>query len=107
MYEYNIKNIRVIDGDTIEGIVDLGFNISRKEIFRLRGIDTPEIKGEQRVYGLVAKDYTSEFLSKQEQYRIKTYAKDKYGRYLAEIYNNSDECLNHLLLENGLAERYV
>lgn len=104
MYEYNIKNIRVIDGDTIEGIVDLGFNISRKEIFRLRGIDTPEIKGEQRVFGLTSKQYTQEFLSKQEQYRIKSYSKDKYGRYLAEIFNDKDECLNDLLLENGLAE---
>lgn len=107
MYEYNIKNIRVIDGDTVEGIVDLGFNISRKEIFRLKGIDTPEIRGEQRIYGLDSKKYTSDFLSKQEQYRIKTYSKDKYGRYLAEIFNESDECLNDLLLETGLAERYV
>lgn len=106
MYEYYISDIKVIDGDTVKCIVDLGFNVTKKETLRLKNINTPEIKGEQRVFGLTSKQYTQEFLSKQEQYRIKSYSKDKYGRYLAEIFNDKDECLNDLLLETGLAERY-
>ena len=61
MYEYAIKEIvKVVDGDTIDIVIDLGFNLSKKERVRLAGIDTPESRTrdlEEKAMGLEAKDF--------------------------------------------------
>lgn len=106
MYTYKIKDVRVIDGDSLEGTVDLGFNITVKLKFRLFGIDTPEISGVERPEGLAAKEFTKNYFSKQTEFKIVVSGKDKYGRYLASVFDNTNLCLNETLVEHGLAIKY-
>jgi micrococcal nuclease len=95
----------VYDGDTITAVVDLGFNISVTEKFRLSNLDAPELRGDERPDGLISRDRLREKILDQEVI-IKTQRdkKGKYGRYIAEIYLE-DENINEWLISEGLAER--
>lgn len=108
MYEYRAKIIKVYDGDTVTGMADLGFNVKIKVKLRLLGINTPEVRGEQKQQGLISKARVVELILDKDVI-IKT-QKDKtgkYGRWLAEIFlPDSDKSINTLLLEEGLAEPY-
>lgn len=106
MYEYRAKIISVYDGDTMTAIVDLGFYVKVELKLRLMGIDTPEIRGEERPEGLVVRDYVREMVLEKEVI-IKTYKdkQEKYGRWLAEIFLE-DQNLNAHLLEKGMAKPY-
>lgn len=93
MYEYKAEVLRVIDGDTLECKIDLGFDTHRVENIRIMDYDAPETKlykgvtEEEKVLGLQAKAYAAEFFSNYPIVTIKTY-KDrtgKYGRYLADV----------------------
>ena len=68
MYEYRCEVVHIVDGDTIDVDIDLGFGVwMRKERIRLYGIDTPESRTrdlEEKKYGLAAKDFLVEWLSK-------------------------------------------
>ena len=108
MYEYNAKVLRVIDGDTIEAVVDLGFGVSRKDKFRLAGINAPEMRGEEREAGKAAKEWLVNFLKiHNNEVRVQT-IKDKqgkYGRYLAELLTSTGEwSINVALVRAGHAE---
>lgn len=107
MYTYKIKNITVVDGDTIKGEVDLGFRIHTHNNFRLFGINCAEIRGEERPDGLIAKQFAIDFLSTQEEFTIRVHGKDKYGRWLASVYADSGLVLNEELLLAGLATKYM
>ena len=102
MYEYKFKFVRVIDGDTVDGIIDLGFGISLKERVRIYGIDAPEVRLQTSIKnikeryaekdrGLKAKSRLKELLihgSKQpEGLFINTFLdkQGKYGRILGDI----------------------
>ena len=97
MYEYNCTLVRVIDGDTVDVDIDLGFDtILKNQRIRLAGIDTPESRTSdpvEKVYGLAAKKFLQECLRKSNPnnklvLRTTTYdAKGKFGRILGEIYN--------------------
>ncbi|MEM5806846.1 MAG: thermonuclease family protein [Candidatus Aenigmatarchaeota archaeon] len=111
-YVYLAQCINVIDGDTIDLDVDLGFDIRMKRRFRLYGINAYEIFGvskdsEEYRRGMEAKQLVeSLILNKKiviESYKDKT---DKYGRYLAMVYLDDGTCLNSLLVEKGLAVTY-
>ncbi len=112
LFHYIAKVISVYDADTIRADLDLGFSIIWKnQKIRLSGIDAPEIRGEEREYGLEARDKVRELIL-DKYVTIKT-IKDrsgKYGRYLAEIYFTNDigeeVCLNDWLVENGYAVVY-
>jgi len=105
MYEYKARIVKVYDGDTVTAVVDLGFNVSVTEKLRLHGLDTPEIRGEERPDGLISRDRLRERILDQEV-TIKTFKdkKGKYGRYIAEIYLE-EENINEWLITEGLAER--
>ena len=64
MYEYRARITRVIDGDTVEAEIDLGFRVSLEVVLRLVGINTPEVHGPDRPRGLAAKGHLSELLQK-------------------------------------------
>lgn len=84
MYTYKAKVIKVIDGDTIDLTVDVGFSITIKERFRLYGINTPEDS-----LGIPAKEYLALLLRElNNEIIITTVKKEKYGRYLVIISNN-------------------
>ena len=110
MYEYEIKEvIKVVDGDTIDVIFDVGFSMFRKERIRLDGIDTPEsvtADAYEKRFGLESKQFLQVWLSKQSKLRAKTKKDDKYGRILADIYGNDGVCVNKLMIENGFAWAY-
>lgn len=88
LFQYKAENIRVVDGDTIDADIDLGFGVwARAQRFRIKGIDAPEIKGASRAEGLRVKD-TLERLLKGRTIILKSEKAetDKYGRYVADIY---------------------
>lgn len=89
MYEYNAKLKRVVDGDTIDAYIDLGFNTSKTIRVRLKGIDTPESRTRDLVekrYGLGAKHRMIELLeSNDNKFVIQSHGVGKYGRCLGEI----------------------
>ena len=97
MYEYNCTLVRVIDGDTVDVDIDLGFDVSlNNQRIRLAGIDTPESRTSDPVekkYGLAAKKFLQEYLSKSNPdnkliLRTTVYdAKGKFGRILGELFN--------------------
>lgn len=93
MYKYRILEIiRVIDGDTIEAIIDLGFNIHLKQHVRLSNINAPTIRTldeEVKKYGLRAKEKLQEYINTGDNIIVATQkptADDKYGRVLGEVY---------------------
>ena len=87
MYIYKIKLTRVIDGDTMDLSVDLGFNIVHNIRVRLLDIDTPEVRGEQKPHGLAAKEAAKLwFDDTDKQLFVETTKTGKYGRWLARIF---------------------
>lgn len=111
MYSYKAKVDKVIDGDTIDIIIDLGFDIKVKQRVRLARINTPEVRGEERTAGIKAKEFVEDTLQGVQDLMVNTTKdkKEKYGRYLAEIVfpkDGSNKNLSDLLLEKGLAEEY-
>jgi micrococcal nuclease len=90
MYIYNCKVLNVVDGDTIDVEIDLGFNIKIKARVRLLGLDTPEVFGPKaEAAGIVASDFTKTWIKERqaisdsfEYHSIKYNARDKYGRSL-------------------------
>ena len=100
MYEYRAKLKRVVDGDTVDFIVDLGFNIQTKIRSRLLGVNTPE-RGHPdwkkattecaRLLSVVANTKGSEFASAEHWVTIRTSKTGKYGRWLVEIDGVTDE----------------
>jgi micrococcal nuclease len=114
MYEYRVKKVlKVVDGDTIDVDIDLGFNVSYTQRVRLAGIDTPESRTKdlkEKALGLESKDYLSKQLKDALTVVIKTEKPDsteKYGRILGWLYiNESTKSLNELMIEQGYAWTY-
>ena len=92
MYEYNAKVLRIVDGDTIDVDIDLGFGVwIHKERIRLEGIDTPESRTrdlEEKKFGLLSKEYVRSLLPVGSIVKLvcKSYdSKGKFGRILGDI----------------------
>jgi len=109
MYIYNAKCIKVVDGDTIDAQIDLGFDTHKIVRIRLNGINAPESRttnAEEKVKGLEAKEFVKSMLDKYDNYFIlHSQGVDKYGRCLGEIFLN-DTKLNDLLITEGYAVPY-
>jgi micrococcal nuclease len=114
-YVYRARVVRIIDGDTVDVDLDLGFGVwLKKQRLRLYGINTPEIRGEERPEGLKAKDFVEEAIGGFEQEVLVQSFKDgkgKYGRWLADVYYRGREqpgapmvSLNRALVGHGLAK---
>ena len=103
MYEYRCKVIRVVDGDTVDVNVDLGFGVwLHKERVRVLGIDTPESRTrdkEEKKYGLAAKKYVKDFLSDGtvELITKKYDAKGKFGRILGDFHVTDSNGVTRIL----------
>ena len=112
LYHYKMTVTKVVDGDTVYGDVDLGFNIGFKKMeFRLSGINTPETKGATREAGLTSKKFVEDTIGGKEVIIVtKKDGKEKYGRYLAEVFflvGAEWISLNKTLLDKGLAVEYM
>ena len=107
MYKYKAKVIKVVDGDTIDCNVDLGFHMTAKIRFRLAKINTPEVRGIEKKEGLAAKEWLINFLE-QIDYNIivKTKKTGKYGRWIGHLYVNEDDVdsISDELVKAGHAE---
>lgn len=112
LYTYKCYPQRVIDGDTVRLIINLGMNVQVIENVRLRGIDAPEIRGSERPEGLKSKDFLEWLLDEpnfpDHSYYCTTYKdrKGKYGRYIVELFVD-DNNINDIMVEEGYAEPYV
>lgn len=114
MYEYKAKIIRVIDGDTLKALIDVGFNMHHEAVIRLNGIDCPETRTKdikEKSKGLEAKERMIELLDQcNYEVNIKSHGLDKYGRCLAEVISITPhgefKNLNRILLDEGLAKDY-
>jgi micrococcal nuclease len=115
MYEYYVRKVEaVVDGDTIDVLIDLGFDILFASRVRLAGIDTPESRTKdlaEKALGLEAKEYLKKHLKDAKSVIIKTEKMDsseKYGRILGWVYVNEDtESLNDKMINDGYAWGYM
>ena len=117
MYTYKAKLDRVIDGDTIDVKIDLGFDISVKKRVRFTGINTPESRTrdlEEKKLGLAAKDRVKSILAENDSFIIESKEVGKFGRVLGEVFINTVDSveseenisLNELLKTEGHAVEY-
>jgi micrococcal nuclease len=113
MYTYKAKLVRVINGDTLDIEIDLGFDLSIKQRLKLYGVDTPDSRStdlEIRQKGLDVKQRVIEVLTKEFTVTTILNKRGKYGRILGKIYvvdeKDNKVCINELLVEEGHASRY-
>lgn len=115
MYEYRCKVLKVIDGDTVDVDIDLGFGVwLRNERVRLYGIDTPESRTsnkEEKVYGLLAKQFLKDHLGKDCVLKTRKDEKGKFGRILGEfkVYDSITDremTINDIMIREGHAVAY-
>ena len=115
MYTYRIKKVtKIVDGDTIDVEIDLGFNISYSQRVRLAGIDTPESRTKDKVekeLGLESKKKLSDLVSQANLIVIKTEkpnSTEKYGRVLGWLYlDGAEQSVNEALIATGYAWGYM
>ncbi len=112
MWTYRAQVTRVVDGDTIDVLVDLGFGVLRKERIRFARIDAWESRGKEKVLGKIATEFVKDLAPVGSWIKIQTSrdSKGKFGRYLAEVIvigdDNVESNLNDMLLEGGHAVVY-
>jgi micrococcal nuclease len=115
MYEYYVRKVeKVVDGDTIDVLIDLGFDILFQSRVRLAGIDTPESRTrdlKEKALGLESKEYLSKHIKDAKSVVIKTEkmnSTEKFGRILGWIYVNGDTVsLNDIMINDGYAWGYM
>ena len=104
---YSCKLVRVVDGDTCDAMIDLGFNVWVKNRIRFMGVDAWESRTrnkEEKVKGLAAKAYVKDLLENSDdgKFSIISYGVGKYGRVLGELFvKGHEKSVNELLKENG------
>ena len=111
-FSYRVDKVtKIVDGDTIDVMLDLGFDIKYKSRVRLFGIDTPESRTRDKVekkYGLLSKKFLQEQIKKSKKVTIKTYKGDetgKFGRILGDVFLNG-KSVNSLMCQKGHAVEY-
>jgi len=115
MYEYYVRKVEnVVDGDTIDVLIDLGFDILFQSRVRLAGIDTPESRTKdlmEKALGIESKEYLKKALKDAKSVVIKTEkmnSSEKYGRILGWVYINGDTVsLNDMMINDGYAWGYL
>ena len=106
------KLVRVVDGDTCDAMIDLGFDVWVKNRIRFYGVDTWESRTrnlDEKKKGLAAKAYVKDLLENSDdgKFSIISYGKGKYGRVLGELFvKGHEKSVNQLLKENGHAYEY-
>ena len=112
MYEYNVTIERVVDGDTVDIWIDLGFDVRIFERVRMDGIDTPESRtrnAREKIFGKRATARVQELLPVDGEFRAvsRSYdARGKFGRAMMDFYLHDGQMLCQVLLDEKLAVRY-
>ena len=113
IWAYRAQLVRVIDGDTLQIVIDQGLNTHRAERIRLLGVNTPEVKGATRPAGLAAAGYVTSWLGAvpaddEWPLILQTAKGDAFGRWLARVWRVTDgRCLNDDLLAVGHARVFM
>ena len=114
MYTYKAKLIRIVDGDTIDAEIDLGFDTIVRKRIRLFGINTPETKTKdmnEKAKGLAAKQRLTELLNGEFVVETILNKRGKYGRVLGVVYNQVEDKtrlnINEALVDEGHAVKYL
>ena len=109
MYEYSCKVKRVVDGDTVDVVIDLGFDIHFATRVRLYGMDTPESRTrnkDEKVRGYMSRDFLEEWMEKDDVIiRTRRDKKGKFGRVLGEMIVRGEN-INKLMIKECLAVEY-
>lgn len=108
LYTYKTDVTNVVDGDTVDATIDMGFSIHHKTRLRVARINAPETRTkdlEEKERGLACKARVQELITGAVEILVKTTEKGKYGRWIAEVYIDGKN-LSDLLVEEGHA-KYV
>lgn len=112
-YTYAVKVDSIVDGDTMDLVIDLGFRTTTEQRVRLLGVDCPEVKGSTKKAGDAATEATRRWVKSHSGLVIRTLKTkkqaDSFGRYLVEVFGDADgkqESLNQYLLDEGFAVPY-
>ena len=118
MYNYNAKCTRVVDGDTVDAMIDLGFGVHVKKRIRLAGIDAPESRTrdkKEKILGLAAKDRLKAMINEADNcFELESREIGKFGRVLGKLYIDKLDskdvitkvCINECLVKEGYAVEY-
>ena len=112
MYTYFVKSVdRVVDGDTIDISIDLGFDLTKKERDRLAGIDTPETRTKnpkEKEMGYQATEFLEMHLMEATKLTVKTEKDGKFGRMLGWLYKSENDVtsINETMIDEGYAWAY-
>ncbi len=106
IYQYSATVIKIIDGDTITVAIDCGFRIAFATPLRMNGINAPELKTDA---GKKALAYIQTLIAVGDTISIKTFKdpRDKYGRWLADVFTASGENVNQAMVDSGNAVFYA
>lgn len=108
MYQYTATVLKVVDGDTVHLMVDLGFDVQRKDSFRLYGINAPEMSTSE---GVAARDWLVHRLTITPTLVVTTFKdkREKYGRYLAKLWDGYGQgfSINDEMVAEGHAVEYT
>tara|TARA_R100001143_G_C3286265_1_gene99072 strand:+ start:33 stop:455 length:423 start_codon:yes stop_codon:yes gene_type:complete len=111
MYEYKCTIDRVVDGDTVDAIINLGFSVMFKSRVRLYGIDTPESRTrnkDEKALGLLSKDFLKNKIESGNEIVLRTKLRDsrgKFGRVLAVVVVDGED-INQLMIDNFYGAAY-
>ena len=112
MYTYFVKSVdRVVDGDTIDISIDLGFDLTKKERVRLEGIDKPEKRTKnpkEKEMGYQATEFLEMHLMEASKLTVKTEKEGKFGRMLGWLYKSENDTtsINQIMIDKGYAWAY-
>ena len=112
MYTYFVKSVdRVVDGDTIDISIDLGFDLTKKERVRLAGIDTPEKRtkdSKEKEMGYQATEFLEMHLMEATKLTVRTEKDGKFGRMLGWLYKTDKDTtsINQIMIDKGYAWSY-
>ena len=110
MHEYQANLVKIVDGDTLDADIDLGFSVWGRKRVRLVNIDTWESRTrdkEEKKKGLAAKARLKELIKENKnQFIITSHGLGKFGRVLGEIFLDDDRNVNEILIEEGHAYEY-
>jgi len=106
-YRYLAEVNRVVDGDAVDAVIDLGFRIKVAQRLRLAGVNAPELRGAERARGLEAREYVRRRIEESNsQMLVETERTGRWGRWIATVYlPDCPKSLNEELVEKGLARR--
>jgi micrococcal nuclease len=117
MYEYNVRIDRVVDGDTVDCWIDLGYNLQIHKRIRFAGVNAPETRTrdlEEKKLGLIAKEWLIDKIDPKavgssKEIMLKSYEYGKYGRVIGELFivsGSRKQSINKMMLAEGLVTEY-